>query len=1283
MKFSTIRIEGPIFSADILEKIRNEELHGQQAKDFGFSSNIKVKDEIARAWADANDYWRIFRRQMERMGGSGTGTSETRRNWINPLLGLLGYETELSQAETINGKTYAISHRDRNLDKFAVHIMGFNDNLDRKREDSGPRMSPHALVQEYLNLTEHLYAIVTNGLLLRVLRDSSRLIKLSFIEFDLERMMEEGQYNDFAVMFRLIHASRMPKTFDAGAQSLIENYHQDALESGSRIRDGLSDAVREAIFKFGNGFVSHRANGELRKSLAENHISPDTIFQNLLRLIYRLLFLMVIEERNLIYPKNADKKKKQVYYDFYSLARLRTLSENIFIGEERNTDLWQGLKLTFRLFESAKYGSPLDIQPLAGELFGLSGIGDLAYCELNNTVLLDCLYNLSIFTNKNNNQKIKVNYAALNVEEFGSVYEGLLEFRPVIENNTTTGETKFNLTKGTERSSSGSHYTPDELVQPLIKHSLDYIIEDRIKTPDQFIENPGLASLKEKQKQALLSIKVCDVACGSGHILLNAARRIGVEIAKIETGEDQPSPEPLRKAIREVINNCIYGVDKNPLAVELCKVSLWLEAHNPGEPLNFLDHHIKCGDAIVGLAHKEELENGIANEAFKTLPGDDKEIVGLYAKQNKSERKQRVTEGFQLTSEFDKPIDNTVQEAVTEYQAFNRLPEKTPGEIETKKNAYKRFMDGRGYSFLKLMADLQLAQFFIPKTTSQKLNLLTDGEYRMMLHGYKPWQIPKSAMATVVAQEKRFFHWFLEFPEVFQVGGFDCILGNPPYLGGTKISSFNGDSYFNFCKYYYFPAAGRCDLVGYFIRRIFLIQTDKGFHSIITTSTIAEGDTREGGLDIVVQNGGNIVYAEKGIIWPGTANVVVTLYSLYKGEWKTKKLISKEIVTHITPYLTKDVFQNTPFQLKSNEKQAFMGSSITGDGFIIDEKDYHKLISDNPKNDEVIYSYVNGSDFNNIPSHRSKKFIINFFDADLDFITNKYPQLIEIVERLVRPEREKKSPEVASAPWWKYWRIREELYSSISKNNKVLILTRATSTHGLAFLENYKYVFSDAVIVFKFDNFSNFAILQSTTHEDWSWRFSSRLKNDRRYSITDAYETYPFPNIIINEHVLVNIGNRYHDFRRQLMLSVQIGLTKTYNLFHSQNLQIMQAGDESLADKEFEKKFGKDAILLRKHLVKTPGTCSFDEAVEGIFKLRKLHVELDQAVLETYGWQDVQLKHDFYEVDYLPENDRIRFTIHPEARREILKRLLELNHKIHEEELKAGLWDKKVKKAST
>ena len=961
MKYTTIRIEGSILSADILDRIEQGDIAGQSAKDFGFEVKSKVKDEIARSWADAQDMWRIFNRQREKVAADNYGTPETRRYWILPLLGLLGYDVQLSRAaEVVNGKSYAISHRSDNLDGFPVHVVGFNDSLDKKRDAGGTRMSPHALVQEYINLTEqYLYGIVTNGIHLRLLRDSSRLIKLSFIEFDLQTMMDEEHFADFAIMYRLLQVSRMPQKKELGGDSLIEKYHQDALESGSRIRDGLSQAVEFSIRSLANGFLEHPDNDHLRERIGNGEISPLDYYQYQLRLIYRILFLLVIEERNLVFPENSSRKTRDMYRDYYSLSRLRQLCDKPYILEQKHHDLWIGLKHTFQLFETDVKGRYLGIKPLAGDLFGPRALGVINQCQLPNRVLLECIKKLSVFQTRITGQKMRVNYAALNVEEFGSVYEGLLEFEPVIP--ILGGNYHFDLNKGDERSSSGSHYTPDEMVQPLIKHSLDHIIGDRLKSSDKPFE----------KEQTLLSIKVCDVACGSGHILLNAARRIGLELARVRTGEDQPSPKPLRHAIRDAITSCIYGVDKNPLAVDLCKVALWLEAHNPGEPLNFLDHHIKCGDAIVGLALKEDLENGIPDEAFKKMPDDDKDIRAKLARQNKQERataEQRETfHKYYASDRIEKSFTNISQL----FKLFNALPEDSIEQIEHKRAQYAIMTSGENWLRLKTLADIQTAPFFIPKTPENEGKIITDDMFRQHMAGIKPLMGSRAvAAAMAVSGGKRFFHWFLEFPEVFSEGGFDCILGNPPFLGGQKLSGAFGQQFLEYVKYAYAPA-GSCDVVTYFFRRIFTLLKPGGFQTLISTNTIAQGGAREGGLDVIAKNGGTIHFAIRSMKWPGLAAVEVSLVGIYKGKWKHSFSLGGKAVLQITAYLDDAEIAGNPYPLIQNANKSFQGSIVLGKGFVLEPWEAKKLIEKNPKNKDVLFPYLNGEDLNTKASSKN------------------------------------------------------------------------------------------------------------------------------------------------------------------------------------------------------------------------------------------------------------------------------------------------------------------------
>lgn len=1290
MNFPSIDIQGSVLSADLLGKIRSEQASFQQGKDFNpHFNNAKLKDEISLAWQEAKGQWVIFQSKLKRVDPCETAATETRSFWMLPLLSNLDYDFQyLKSAEDINGKTFWINNRDNNLGGFPLFIAGYNESLDRRPENKTLRVSPHALVQEYLNYSEHLYGLVTNGKLLRLLRDASRLTRLSYVEFNLEKIMEEDLYSDFVLLYRLLHASRMPRSMNEGAESIIEKYHQEGLEAGATIRNKLGNAVKGSIKALANGFINHPDNTELRAAFEEGKLDLNEFYRQQLRIIYRLLFLFVIEERNLVYAENKDtqvRRFSQIYHKYYSLLRLRKLAKHLPPPDsEKHYDLWLGLINTFALFEDQQTGEKIGIMALKGDLFGYNALSaptyDLHRCKLSNGILHWVLNALGYFEN-DNKVLIAVNYGGLDVEEFGSVYEGLLELKLKVEQVPGTNYYSCTFDESSERSSSGSHYTPEELVQPLIKHSLEYQIQDRVKP---FYDKK---TDKDTTINALLSLKVCDVACGSGHILLSAARRIALEVARVKTGEEQPNPKSIRKAMREVIRHCIYGVDKNPLAVELCKVALWLEAHNPGEPLSFLDHHIKCGDAIVGLAHREELEKGIADEAFKTLPGDDKDIAKTFRDQNTKERKARLAKELQLKAEFEKTTANSVNEAMAEYRTFNALPENTPEEIERKAKAYRKFMDGKGYNFLKAMANTQVAQFFIPKTLESKDALMTDAEFRLILSGYQGWQDRKVAEASVVASEKRFFHWFLEFPEVFGEGGFDCILGNPPFLGGQKISTNHGLDFLNWIHVYFYPAKGTSDLVTYFFRRIFSIIEHKGFQSLISTNTISQGDTRDGGLNVIVQQGGNINHSVRSMRWPGLAAVEVALVTIFKGEWNRDFYLGQQKVKMITSYLDDAPINGNPYPLKQNANLSFVGSYVLGKGFILTSEEAQILINKNPINREVLFPYLNGDDLNNDPNQKPSRWVINFFDWTEEK-AKQYPDCYEILLKEVKEVRQSDNRKSYRDFWWQYAEKRGNLYRAISKLKQFLAISRVTKNAIFSF-QNGRVISSEAIVIIALEKFNSFAILNCSVNDLWAWKNSSTLGSGTlRYSGSEAFETFPFPkhlNIEI-ERKLDVIGCAYNEFRNNLMLSLQLGLTKTYNLFHSKDLAGLTPEDENLDDKTFEIRFGKDALQLRKHLVKTPGTCSFNEAVEGIFKLRQLHLEMDNAVLEAYRWAfdtaqapAIQLRHNFYEVDYLPENDRVRYTIHPDARKEILKRLLELNHMIHEEEVKAGLWDKKAK----
>ena len=603
MKYIGIRSEGGLIPYDMLDQVAQEAVEGQKASSFGLSGSRRLSDEISSAWSQAQNHWSNFSLKRDDPGKDDPyGTTLTRRRWITRLLeDCLDYTVEpYPTGPVVNGKTYAISQRaGNNEDAPPVHIEGFRIELDQRQESR--RFSAHALVQQYLNVREgQLWGIVTNGLEFRLLRQATRSAKPSYVEFDLESILDENRFNDFTLFYRLCHRTRLPKGPEDAASCLLEKYFQIAIDQGGRVRDHLRDGVERALIKLGTGFLQNSANTELLKRVQSGALSPIDFHRQLLRLVYRFLFLMVAEERRMILPDEPESDLRWKLYDeYYSVGRLRRLCER-FLDASDFCDLWEGLKKTFVLFEDGTPGNALGIPPLNGDLFGPLAIRDLAATKLKNDDLLDTMRELSLFEQKGIKQRI--NYSVLDVEELGSVYESLLDFQPVFVSDG--GRYRFELRTGSERKSTGSYYTRPELVRELIESALVPVMEERLagakdKDPEK---------QKQQQQQAVLRMTVCDPACGSGHFLLAAARRLGRELAKIRTSEEEPSPAAYHVAVRDVISHCIHGVDLNPLAVDLCKLALWLEGHWTGKPLSFLDHHIKCGNSLIGVLDPKVLD---------------------------------------------------------------------------------------------------------------------------------------------------------------------------------------------------------------------------------------------------------------------------------------------------------------------------------------------------------------------------------------------------------------------------------------------------------------------------------------------------------------------------------------------------------------------------------------------------------------------------------------------------------------------------------------------------
>ena len=430
MSYTTINIEGGLFSPDLLDRIAvgDEDITGQTAKDFRLSSKRHLLDEIQRSFSDARAYWNVFNRRLERSKES--STTLTRRYWMADLVELLGFTPLEYQRAAVDagGTSFPISHRTHNAENATpVHIVSVNQHLDKRGPDN--RRPPHALVQDFLNRSEALWGVATNGTKLRLLRDSARLSKPTYLEFDLQAMIEGNAYGEFVLLYRLLHATRFPHDSVEPHECLLENYYTQGIEEGGRVREKLRDGVKSALEIMGTALVKHPENDSLRNKIRSGQLDETHYYRQLLNFVYRMLFLMVTEERKLL-GTGSDPVHQAVFDRYYSITSLRDRAERYFAGD-RHGDLWEGLAQTFRLFREENAARKLGLTPLNGELFRESACSDIETAFCPNEAFLTAMRCLSTFDD--NGVRRRVNYAHLDVEEFGSVYESLLDYRPVLQ----------------------------------------------------------------------------------------------------------------------------------------------------------------------------------------------------------------------------------------------------------------------------------------------------------------------------------------------------------------------------------------------------------------------------------------------------------------------------------------------------------------------------------------------------------------------------------------------------------------------------------------------------------------------------------------------------------------------------------------------------------------------------------------------------------------------------------------------------------------------------------
>lgn len=765
--FTTIHTEGALLPVDLLQRIseNDKELEGLNPESYHLAPGEKLNEAINRSWNRLSGLWGAFQAARGRLGSTDAGTTLTRERWLLPLFQELGFgRLSTSKAVDIEGKSYPISHRWQNV---PLHLVGCGIEMDKRTPGAAgaSRTSPHSLMQEYLNRSDDVqWGVISNGLGLRILRDNATLTRQAYIEFDLESMFDGEIYSDFVLLWLICHQSRF-ETAEKQTECLLEKWSKSAQESGTRALDDLRRGVEEAIVSFGQGFLQHPLNGELRNRLKNGDLSAQDYYRQLLRLVYRLIFLFAAEDRDLLLLPGAAVEAQQRFQNYYSTNRLRALAQRQ--RGSRHHDRYEALRLVMTLLGSDLGCPELAIPALGGFLFDAQSTADLNDARLDNQSLLSAVRSLAFITEGNTRRA--VDYRNLGPEELGSVYESLLELHPLL--NTDAGTFQLISAAGNERKTTGSYYTPSSLIQVLLDSALDPVIQDRLKGKQDAAQ----------QEQTLLELKVCDPACGSGHFLIAAAHRIAGWLAEVRAGENEPSPNESRRALRDVIRHCIYGVDINPMAVELCKVNLWLESLEPGKPLSFLDAHIKCGNSLVGVGPKMKLEDlEVPDEAFTPVTGDHKATATLLKKRNKKEREGQ--ESLFITAIGNQEdLDRWLAQRTRVLEA---MPEDSAVEVRVKALAYHQVNESAEYRRQRQIADLWTASFFW-RSEEPDSNLLeviapTDGQLRRLRNGR---EIQPGLLGQIekLRHAEGFFHWPLEFADVVEQKGFDCVIGNPPW----------------------------------------------------------------------------------------------------------------------------------------------------------------------------------------------------------------------------------------------------------------------------------------------------------------------------------------------------------------------------------------------------------------------------------------------------------------------------------------------------------------------
>lgn len=752
--FDTITLEGGLLSSAMLARIAARGAGHQSEADYGVPKGLTLRDEIAR-------YFRIGAALFRDFNASFTPSAAATVSFMEGLLThVFGFSEVKANPHAASG--VAIEAKQGRV---PIVVVPPSDDLDRASAvltGEGRRRSAASTLQDWLNQTDQaLWGFCANGDRLRLMRDNASLTRPAFVEVNLRQIFESENFADFAAAWQIFHASRFGSPGTPATECILEHWRADGAKEGVTARDRLRDGVEAALLALGNGFLAHPENTALRTRITNSELPLTDFFGQLLRLVYRLIFLLVAEDRGLLHPPDSSQSAAKLYAEGYSVSALRERAVRRTAWDQ-HFDRWEGLLITFAGLAN---GQPKLALPALGGLFEDTVIPDVERARLANRALMETVYRLAWL--KDDASLVPVNWRDMETEELGSVYESLLELTPILtDHGRGFAFAQGDETKGNQRKTTGSYYTPDSLVQTLLDSALDPVL-DRVE------------SESSEKVQGLLGVTVIDAACGSGHFLLAAARRIAVRVARARTG-GVASAQDYRHALRDVVRSCINGVDRNPMAVELTKVALWIETVEPGKPLGFLDASILCGDSLLGVFDLEVLRQGIPDAAYKPLSGDDKDACKYFDRRNKAERDGQGTLDF-AGGKNSLPAAPPVAASL---RAIRNLPEDTTGEIAEKKKRLAAAKSERQLWSWRVAADLYIAAFLLPKQNAPSepgaaLVPTTDHVWRTLSGGQAYG--PLVGAARDVSDKARVFHWPLEFPDILAKGGFDAVIGNPPW----------------------------------------------------------------------------------------------------------------------------------------------------------------------------------------------------------------------------------------------------------------------------------------------------------------------------------------------------------------------------------------------------------------------------------------------------------------------------------------------------------------------